>query len=109
MQYHLFPKISLTEKANHNQLKYCSNMDLQGEYLSGNHLLRFILQYYQPNNQFLIGIISKNIPIEADPYNNPTFYGWANNDLVYLHGSSHLNYDDYRSDIEKDDIFSINS
>jgi archaellum component FlaC len=111
-------KISLTDKKNDgisyrkyetddNQPKHRAKLGLEGEYSSDDHIIRFILQQYHPNSQVLIGVISKSTSNDADPYNNPTFYGWACDNLVYLHGDPYSNYHNYRSDIKKNDIFQL--
>jgi hypothetical protein len=77
----------------------------KGEYSKGEHLLRFKIEQYEPNNAILFGIISKIASKDSDVYENPTFFGWAHNNLVYLGGVSEQNYNGYKTDIKTNDVF----
>ncbi|CAF3008159.1 unnamed protein product [Rotaria sp. Silwood2] len=94
-------------QTNHNQFENCTNLTLQGEYLSGDHLFRFKLDLYDSNSLVIMGIISKSRSQNENPYKNPTFYGWSTNNIVYLHGVTYSNFNNYQSDIEKNDAFQL--
>ena len=113
-------KISLTESPNGNYSQSIyhaspyqhdeiySNTRDNGEYSSGEHTLRFKIEQYGPNCSILLGIISKIGSEDINPYENPTFYGWAERNLVYRGGDIQANYHGYRTDIQTDDIFTLN-
>ncbi|CAF3414925.1 unnamed protein product [Rotaria socialis] len=84
-----------------------TNLNLKGEYSSGNKLFRFKLDDLEQNTLVLMGIISASRAKNVDPYKNPTFYGWSTKNLVYLHGVPHSNIDNYQSDIDGNDIFQL--
>ena len=90
-----------------HQLENCTNLTVPGEYASSDHLFRFKMEYKEPNHLLLVGIISATSPGKDDSQENPTFYGWSTDNIVYLHGIAHTDYKDYRSDINRDDAFQL--
>jgi hypothetical protein len=105
--YRINYDINQSSDAFHNQTDNRANLNMQGEYSSGDHRLRFILEEYEKKSWVLMGIISKSTFEHTNPYKNRTFYGWSGKNLVYLHGVAHSDYNGYRSDIKKDDIFQL--
>ncbi|CAF1158944.1 unnamed protein product [Rotaria sordida] len=97
----------LTYETNYNPFENCTISNLNDGYSSDDHLFRFKLELYQSNSLVLMGIISKNKSKNIDPYNNPTFYGWSTNNLVYLHGIAYSDSNNYQSDIENNDVFQL--
>jgi hypothetical protein len=79
----------------------------KGEYSTGKHRFRFKIEQIGIHKWNLIGIVSKNIPIQATAYNTPTTFGWISNDFVCLNGKLHSDYNGYKSDIEKNDIIEL--
>lgn len=79
----------------------------KGEYSTGKHRFRFKIEQTTIQKWNLIGIVSKNIPIQATAYNTPTTFGWIANGFVCLNGKLHADYNGYRSDIEKNDIIEL--
>jgi hypothetical protein len=79
----------------------------KGEYSTGKHRFRFKIEQTTIHKWNLLGIVSKNIPIQATAYNTPTSFGWIANDFVCLNGKLHSDYNGYKSDIEKNDIFEL--
>lgn len=69
-------------------------------YSTGEHDLEFQIEQYQPDSCLRFGIISAKV--NEDPAS--TFYGWADDDLVFIAGMMHENYDSYLSDYQADDI-----
>ncbi|CAF0741953.1 unnamed protein product [Adineta ricciae] len=99
-------KIALIGKPSDNN-QPLEQATIYNEYAWGNHEVRFILQEYQPTSRVFIGIISKKATNHADPYRNPTFYGWGKYNIVYLHGTVNTNYKNYRNDMEKGDVMQL--
>ena len=100
------PKLPPSKTINH-PLENCTNLTVPGEYSSGDHLFRFKMEYNDPNSVLVIGIVSATAPGEDSPEENPTFYGWCANNLVYLHGIAHADYKDYQHDIGNSDTFQL--
>jgi hypothetical protein len=78
-----------------------------GEYVSGQYQFRFKIEEYHVNKWIFIGIISKDVALEATSYNNRSCYGWAASNQVYLDGANHNGFNGYKSDIEKNDIVEL--
>lgn len=84
-----------------------TNLTMSGEYRAGDQLFRFKVGSYKSNSLLLIGIISAASTNIEDPRENSTFYGWGNDSMVYIQGVGRQAYDDYQSDIQKDDTFQL--
>lgn len=79
----------------------------KGEYSTGKHRFRFKIEQTTIHKWNLIGIVSKNTPLRATAFNTPTTFGWISNDFVCLNGKVHADYNDYKSDMEKNDIIEL--
>ena len=66
---------------------------------TGEHQLRFKIEDYRPDCSIRFGIVSGTKLTEQ----NSTFYGWGENNFVYLAGVSIENFDAYISDYQADD------
>jgi hypothetical protein len=86
-----------------DQFEDYSHIEEKAEFSSGEHTLRFKIEQYKSNSFILFGIISKMTSEVNNSYENPTFYGWTGNSLVYLAGNARTNYKGYRSDIQAGD------
>ncbi|CAF0805078.1 unnamed protein product [Rotaria sordida] len=82
---------------NHNQYSYSK----------GSHSIRFKIHEYEPNSSIIFGIVSKQKSINSSTCENPTFYGWTENNLVYFGGDSQPNYHGYKSDFQLGDIYEL--
>ncbi|CAF2573481.1 unnamed protein product [Rotaria sp. Silwood2] len=79
----------------------------QNLYSSGKHLLRFKIHQYEPGSSIVFGIISKRKSISSFVCENPTFYGWTEDNIVYLGGNEQPNYHGYKSDFQTGDIYQL--
>lgn len=78
------------------------------EYSTGQFIRRFKIAQYRSDSLVLFGIISKAAANYADPYKNPTFYGWAKENHVYLGGGvPEPNYKEYVSDYHAGDVITL--
>jgi hypothetical protein len=77
----------------------------QETYSSGKHELRFKIEDSENYTSVVFGIISENENQFPDLVNNPTFYGWAEKNLVYLGGIAKQNYQQYQSDFKTGDSY----
>ena len=96
-----------TNKTNGKQIEKYKNLTIQDKYSSGDHLLRFRLQIYEPNCLVLMGIISQSISRYSDPYRNPTFHGWSTDDSPHLSSIVNLNCNRYQGSILRNDVFQL--
>jgi hypothetical protein len=78
-----------------------------GEYTSGQHRFRFNIGECDQYQWLLIGIISKDVAMEANSYSSLSSYGWAGGSQVYLNGISQIEYQGYKSDTEENDILEL--
>jgi hypothetical protein len=79
----------------------------KGEYSTGKHRFRFKIEQTTAHKWHLIGIVSKNTPLQATAYDTPTTFGWIANNFVCLNGKLHSDYNGYQSNIEKNDIIEL--
>jgi hypothetical protein len=77
----------------------------QETYSSGKHELRFKIEESEKYTSVLFGIISESEIEYPDSEKNPTFYGWAEKNLVYLGGITKQNYQQYQSDFQTGDPY----
>jgi hypothetical protein len=77
------------------------------EYISGQNRFRLKIEENHANKWLFIGIISKDVPIQTTSYDSPSSYGWAGIDRVFLNGAFNPGFNDYTSDIEKNDIVEL--
>ncbi|CAF1661665.1 unnamed protein product [Adineta ricciae] len=75
----------------------------RGEFNFGQHRFRFRIERYFKSGWIQIGIVSKTIPIQANSYQTPSFYGWGASNQVYLNGRNHQGYNGYTTDIQTND------
>jgi hypothetical protein len=78
-----------------------------GEYTSGQNRFRFKIEENHANKWLFIGIISKDMPIETVSYDSPSSYGWAGINRVFLNGVFKPGFNNYTSDVEKNDIVEL--
>jgi len=78
-----------------------------GEYVSGEHQFRFKIEEYHLGKWIFIGIISKDMDLQAASYKNQSSYGWAGSNEVYLNSVHLSGFNGYKSDIEKNDIVEL--
>jgi hypothetical protein len=78
-----------------------------GEYSSSQHRFRFKIEETHANKWLFIGIISKDVPIQAASYESPSSYGWAGINRVFINGVFQPGFDYYKSDVEKNDIVEL--
>jgi len=77
------------------------------EYVSGQHRYRFKIEEYHGGNWIFIGIMSKDVALQATSYKSQSSYGWAGSNQVYLSGAHHDGFNGYKSDIVKNDIVEL--
>jgi hypothetical protein len=77
------------------------------EYFSGQHQFRFKIEERQGNKWIFIGIISKDVALQAISCKSQSSYGWAGNSQVFLNGALHNGTNGYKSDIAKNDIVQL--
>ena len=82
-----------------------SNTPNQHEYSTGRHTIRYKIERYDETSSVIFGIVSKNSGNYPEPYNNPTFFGWRDKNLVYLGGVPEDNYSGYPSYFQSKDIY----
>ena len=78
-----------------------------GEYSSGQHRFRLRIENYHEYKWIFIGIISKSVALQSKSHGSLSSYGWAGSTQVYLNGACHNGFNNYRSDIEKNDIMEL--
>jgi polyhydroxyalkanoate synthesis regulator phasin len=78
-----------------------------GEYTSGQNRFRFKIEQNHPKKWLFIGIISKHVYIQTASYDNPSSYGWAGINRVFLNGDLTSGFNDYKSDVEENDIMEL--
>ncbi|CAF2072605.1 unnamed protein product [Rotaria magnacalcarata] len=76
-------------------------------YSSGRHTLRFKVDQFKPNTSIVFGVVSKNQSTDTPIRENPTFYGWADNNAVYLGGDLKYNHNGYKSDFKSGDMYQL--
>lgn len=79
----------------------------KGEYSTGKQRFRFKIEHTGIHKWNLIGIVSKNAPLQATAYDTPTTFGWISNNFVCLNGKLFSDYNGYKSDITKADIIEL--
>ncbi len=78
-----------------------------GEYFSGQHRFRFKIEECNRHKWALFGIVSKDVPLEANSFMSQSSYGWAGLNQVYRNGACSNGFNDYKSDMEKNDIMEL--
>jgi hypothetical protein len=80
----------------------------QQDFSSGKHQLRFKIEKFDASSSILFGIISKNAPTSSNSNKiNPTFYGWAEKDLVYRDGVAEQSYNGYYTDFQSHEVYTL--
>lgn len=81
-----------------------------GEYSDGRHQFRFLIENLGSNKHkrwIFFGIISKSTPVQIESYKAPSSYGWAGQNKVFRNGVQCDEYDDYKTNMKKNDIFAL--
>ncbi|CAF2697733.1 unnamed protein product [Rotaria sp. Silwood2] len=77
------------------------------EYYSGTHIFRFQIEKLGIPKWVFFGIISKNIPSQANLYKTPTVYGWAGHHQVWLNGVHHHQHNGYICEFDINHIIEL--
>ena len=78
----------------------------KNEYTSGHHKIRLYIEQSADKWTFL-GINSKSIPLQKQPYNLKSVYGWTNNNYLWLNGECQPNRTTSRIEMKTNDIISL--
>ncbi|CAF0835763.1 unnamed protein product [Rotaria sordida] len=77
------------------------------EYYSGIYTFHFQVEKLGIPKWIFFGIISKNIPSQANLYKTPTVYGWAGHHQVWLNGIHHHQYNGYICEFDINHIIEL--